>query len=45
LEARRSAALISLMNSIFNEHPLRRINEDFIKKSTDPAENENDNVM
>jgi hypothetical protein len=38
LEARKSAALISLMNSIFNEHPLRRINEEFIKKSVESAQ-------
>ena len=36
-EARRSAALISLMNSVFNEHPLRKINEEFINKSIENA--------
>ncbi len=40
LEARRSAALISLMNSVFNEHPLRRISEEFIKKSIESAQKE-----
>jgi len=34
-EAKKSAALISLMNSVFNEHPLRKINEEFIKKSVE----------
>ncbi|KFP28612.1 LIX1-like, partial [Colius striatus] len=29
-EARRSAAKIALMNSVFNEHPSRRITDDFI---------------
>lgn len=37
-EARRSAALIALMNSVFNEHPLRKINEEFIQKSVDNAQ-------
>ncbi|KAG7279959.1 hypothetical protein CRUP_025211 [Coryphaenoides rupestris] len=32
-EARRSAAKIALMNSVFNEHPSRRITDDFIEKS------------
>ncbi|XP_030622108.1 LIX1-like protein [Chanos chanos] len=32
-EARRSAAKIALMNSVFNEHPSRRITEEFIEKS------------
>ena len=36
-EAKKSAALLALMNSLFNEHPLRRINEDFIKKSLESA--------
>ncbi|KAG8146507.1 hypothetical protein E2320_013660 [Naja naja] len=31
-EARRSAAKIALMNSVFNEHPSRRITDDFIEK-------------
>jgi hypothetical protein len=38
LEARKSAALISLMNSVFNEHPLRKITEEFIKKSIESAQ-------
>ena len=38
LEAKKNAALISLMNSVFNEHPLRRINEDFIAKSAENAQ-------
>ena len=38
LEAKKHAALISLMNSVFNEHPLRRINEDFIAKSAENAQ-------
>lgn len=37
-EARKSAALISLMNSVFNEHPLRKINEEFIQKSIENAQ-------
>ncbi|XP_015263838.1 PREDICTED: LOW QUALITY PROTEIN: LIX1-like protein [Gekko japonicus] len=32
-EARRSAAKIALMNSVFNEHPSRRITDEFIEKS------------
>ncbi|NXI38031.1 LIX1L protein, partial [Galbula dea] len=36
-EARRSAAKIALMNSVFNEHPSRRITEDFIEKSVSEA--------
>ncbi|CAN2389242.1 establishment of pole plasm mRNA localization, partial [Pristimantis euphronides] len=32
-EARRSAAKIALMNSVFNEHPSRRITNEFIEKS------------
>ena len=27
--------MISLMNSVFNEHPLRKINEEFIKRSVE----------
>ena len=38
LEAKKSAATISLMNSIFNEHPLRRITDDFIAKSVEDAQ-------
>ncbi|XP_072350331.1 LIX1-like protein, partial [Scyliorhinus torazame] len=36
-EARRSAAKIALMNSVFNEHPSRRINNNFIEKSVSEA--------
>ncbi|XP_068946253.1 LIX1-like protein [Petaurus breviceps papuanus] len=36
-EARRSAAKIALMNSVFNEHPSRRITDDFIEKSVSEA--------
>ncbi|XP_049607462.1 LIX1-like protein isoform X1 [Syngnathus scovelli] len=36
-EARRSAAKIALMNSVFNEHPSRRITNDFIEKSVSEA--------
>lgn len=36
-EARRSAAKIALMNSVFNEHPSRRITNDFIEKSVGEA--------
>ena len=36
-EARRSAALISLMNSVFNEHPTRKITNEFIQKSVESA--------
>ncbi|XP_071104390.1 protein limb expression 1 homolog [Haliotis cracherodii] len=32
-EARRSAAKIALMNSVFNEHPSRKITDDFIDKA------------
>lgn len=32
-EARRSAAKIALMNSVFNEHPSRRISDEFIEKA------------
>ncbi|XP_039438579.1 protein limb expression 1 homolog isoform X1 [Culex pipiens pallens] len=32
-EARRSSAKIALMNSVFNEHPSRRISDDFIEKA------------
>jgi LIX1-like protein len=36
-DARRSAALIALMNSVFNEHPSRKITNEFIGKSVDSA--------
>lgn len=36
-EARRSAAKIALMNSVFNEHPSRRISDDFIEKAVREA--------
>jgi hypothetical protein len=36
-DARKSAALIALMNSVFNEHPLRRITDEFIAKSIETA--------
>jgi len=36
-EARRSAAKIALMNSVFNEHPSRRISDDFIEKAVNEA--------
>ncbi|XP_030329579.1 LIX1-like protein [Strigops habroptila] len=36
-EARRSAAKIALMNSVFNEHPSRRITDEFIEKSVSEA--------
>lgn len=32
-EARRSAAKIALMNSVFNEHPSRKISDDVIEKA------------
>ena len=32
-EARRSAAKIALMNSVFNEHPSRRISKEFTEKA------------
>jgi LIX1-like protein len=32
-DARRSAAKIALMNSVFNEHPSRRISDQFIEKA------------
>lgn len=38
-EARRSAAKIALMNSVFNEHPSRRISDDFIEKAVAEARN------
>lgn len=36
-EARRSAAKIALMNSVFNEHPSRKITDDFIEKAVAEA--------
>lgn len=36
-EARRSAAKIALMNSVFNEHPSRKITPDFIEKAVEDA--------
>uniref|UniRef100_A0AAG5DGH9 LIX1-like protein n=1 Tax=Anopheles atroparvus TaxID=41427 RepID=A0AAG5DGH9_ANOAO len=36
-EARRSSAKIALMNSVFNEHPSRRISDDFIEKAVTEA--------
>lgn len=36
-EARRSAAKIALMNSVFNEHPSRKITDDFIEKAVTEA--------
>ncbi|XP_066158612.1 protein limb expression 1 homolog [Euwallacea fornicatus] len=36
-EARRSAAKIALMNSVFNEHPSRRISDEFIEKAVTEA--------
>lgn len=36
-EARRSAAKIALMNSVFNEHPSRRISDDFIERAIGEA--------
>ena len=36
-EARRSAAKIPLMNSVFNEHPSRKITDDFIEKAVRDA--------
>jgi LIX1-like protein len=38
-DARRSAALICLMNSVFNEHPTRKITNEFIQKSIESAKN------
>lgn len=37
-EARRSAAKIALMNSVFNEHPSRKITDEFITKAIDEAQ-------
>ncbi|XP_064634338.1 LIX1-like protein [Lineus longissimus] len=36
-EARRSAAKIALMNSVFNEHPSRKISGEFIEKAVGDA--------
>ena len=36
-EARRSAARIALMNSIFNERPSRRITREFIDQAVNDA--------
>ena len=36
-EARRSAAKIALMNSVFNEHPSRKITDEFIEKAVNEA--------
>jgi hypothetical protein len=36
-EARRSAARIALMNSVFNEQPTRKITQDFIDKAVGEA--------
>lgn len=36
-EARRSSAKIALMNSVFNEHPSRKISDDFIEKAVTEA--------
>lgn len=38
-EARRSASKIALMNSVFNEHPSRRISDDFIERAVAEARN------
>lgn len=36
-EARRSAAKIALMNSVFNEHPSRKITDEFLDKAVGDA--------
>ncbi|XP_060564814.1 protein limb expression 1 homolog [Ruditapes philippinarum] len=36
-EARRSAAKIALMNSVFNEHPSRKISDEFIERAVTDA--------
>lgn len=36
-DAKKSAALLALMNSMFNEHPQRKISNDFIKNSLENA--------
>ena len=37
-EARRSAAKIALMNSVFNEHPSRKITDEFIDRAVNDAQ-------
>ena len=37
VEARRSAARIALMNSVFNEQPTRKITQDFIDNAVSEA--------
>ncbi|XP_020632352.1 LIX1-like protein [Orbicella faveolata] len=37
-EARRSAAKIALMNSVFNEHPSRKITDEFVESAVKEAE-------
>ncbi|KAK6184525.1 hypothetical protein SNE40_006985 [Patella caerulea] len=37
-EARRSAAKIALMNSVFNEHPSRKITDEFVEKAIGDAQ-------
>ena len=37
-EARRSAAKIALMNSVFNEHPSRKITDEFIERAVRDAQ-------
>jgi LIX1-like protein len=37
-EARRSAAKIALMNSVFNEHPSRKISDEFIERAVRDAQ-------
>ncbi|EDO39622.1 predicted protein [Nematostella vectensis] len=37
-EAKRSAAKIALMNSVFNEHPSRKITDDFIDQAVHEAQ-------
>ena len=41
-EARRSAAKIALMNSLFNEHPSRRISPQFVEKAVAEASIDDD---
>ena len=36
-EARRSAAKIALMNSVFNEHPSRKISDEFVERAVRDA--------
>ncbi|XP_059099670.1 protein limb expression 1 homolog isoform X1 [Tigriopus californicus] len=42
-EARRSAAKIALMNSVFNEHPSRKITDEFIEKAIGDARQSHQN--